>query len=134
MINNTDALIRARVDVFVNDISELVHQAALAAIEEVLAGTTPGASVPKRATRKPAAVGKKAKGRRRGRPRQTEAADSAAVLRLVGAAKDGARVEVMAKELGVTSAAVKPAVAELLAAKKVRRIGKARGTKYFASK
>ena len=133
MKNNTDTLIRASVDAFVNDITELVHQAALTAVEEVLTGTAPKASTAKRPTRKPATAGKKSTGRR-GRPRKTPAADSAAVLKLVAAAKDGARVEIMAKELGVSSAAVKPAVAELLAAKKVRRVGKARGTKYFAKR
>ena len=131
MNNRTDALIRDRVDAFVNDISDLIHRAALEAVEEVLSGASSRASTAKRAAKRPAVSSKKAKARR-GRPRKTEAADPAAVLKLVGAATDGARVEVMAKELGVTSAAVKPAVAELLAAKKVRRVGKARGTKYFA--
>ena len=131
--NNIGALIRAQVDAFVNDISRLVREAALAAVEEVLTRATSPTSGPKRATREPAAAGKKPKGRR-GRPRKTEVADSAAVLRLVGAAEGGARVEVMVKELGMPSAFMKPAVAELVAAKKVHRVGKARGTKYFSRK
>ena len=64
MNKNTDVLIRTRVDAFVNDTSELVHQAALEAVEEVLSGTSSRASTTKRSAREPAATGKKAKARR----------------------------------------------------------------------
>lgn len=116
---NTQAEIRARVDAFVDDLTDLIHQAALESVSEVLAGQ--GFSAPAR----PAAQGprrKKKVSRRAGR-----AVDTATVLDAIRS-MPGSRTELIAKSLGTNSMALKPAIDALVADGMVTRRGKARGT------
>ena len=127
---NTDSAIRARVDDFVNELSDLIRQAALEAVEESLMGRArPARSSSAGTATRASAGGRKKRGRRGGRSKA--GADPQKILSFVAKSPEGARVEEMARELGLSSESIKPTVAALLAAKQVRREGKARGTRYF---
>ena len=131
-----DAEIRARVEAFVADLSGLVDEAALTAVQEAIAGagiagtTTRKRSSKKRSTKKRAS--KKRSTKKRGR---RAAAPSAAALDKVHGwvkANKGCSVGAIAEGVGMAGPATKKAVAALLEAKRLRKTGQRRGTKYFA--
>ncbi len=117
---NTDAAIRARVDAFVEDLTGLIREAALEAVQEALVrdGSISRASIA-------SAAGPKR--RKKAGRRSRRAVDTDTVLEAIRA-HAGERTEVIAKSLGTDSKALKPAIDELVAAGRVSRRGKARGT------
>ena len=114
---STDAAIRARVEAFVDELTDLIREAALDAVQEAL--VRDGAAAP---ARKLAGPRRKKAGRRR-----RAAVDTAKVLAAIQA-HAGQRTEVIAKSMGTDSKALKPAIDELVAGGQVTRKGKARGT------
>ena len=122
--------LRDRIDAFAEELSDLVKQAALEAVQGALdSGGAParrrGPGRPRGATTRR----KKKADRRPGRPRTKKLASTAQVLAQVKRG-DGVGVTEIAAALGTTSDAVKPVMIELLAEKRVRKTGQKRGTKY----
>lgn len=117
---NTDAAIRARVDAFVEDLTGLIREAALEAVQEALVRD---GSLPRAAATRVAGPKRRKKAGRRSR----RAVDTATVLEAIRA-HQGERTEVIAKSMGTDSKALKPAIDELVADGRVSRRGKARGT------
>src|SRR5262249_23664096 len=142
--------IRTRVDAFVDELSDLVRQAALAAVEEALkkGEVTPPARKAGRPA-KPAAPAEsheeKKTPRTRGRPAAAKGAKrragekrSPAVLAQVTEqvfnhikANAGQGVEQIAKALGTTTKELTLPIRKLLAEKKVTSKGQKRATRYF---
>lgn len=125
-----DEQIRARVDEFVAELSDLIRVAAFQAVEEALGGSVSGAG----ARRAPGPVRRKKKAARRAAGRgaaggaATGSEDVLAHIR----GNPGLRLEEMSTSMGVASASLRPAVQQLLAEGRVRTEGRARGTRYFA--
>jgi hypothetical protein len=148
--------IRERIDAFVEEISGLVHEAALESVLAALGGTSAraasvsggapsgrGRRSKKKASRKAKArrVGpakgmrRKAKGRkvaRRGAGRGAGGASPERVLSYLRSNPDQ-RLEEVARGLGVASSKLKGPVGELLEAGTITRAGRARGTRYSAA-
>ena len=126
--SNIESQIQARVSVFVDELTELVRQSALEAVEEVLrrSGAPAGAPPGKKATSRAPATKKRV---RRATADIQEVAG--AVLAHVKA-NPGQRLEEMSPALGVDSKDLKRPVRDLLAAGKLRKEGERRGTRYFS--
>lgn len=126
-----EAQIQERVEAFVADLSGLIHEAALTAVQEAIAGAgVAGASTRKRTTKKRSS--KKRTSKKRGR---RAAAPTAASLDKIHAwvkANKGSSVGAIASGVGLAGPATKKAVAALLEAGRLRKTGQRRGTKYFA--
>ena len=124
--------IRARINEFAGELSDLVKQAALEAVQGALDGG--GAPAKRRGPGRPRGSTTrltKMAGRRAGRPRTKKLASTAQVLAQVKKS-EGIGVTEIAKALRTSSDAVKPVMIELLASKQVRKTGQKRGTKYHA--
>ncbi|MBI1944676.1 MAG: hypothetical protein HYS27_03210 [Deltaproteobacteria bacterium] len=104
--------LQARVESFAADITAVLQAAVADAVSSALGAKRAKAT-------QPAA--------RPGAGRST--VDAAALLREI-ARKPGLRVEEIAKNLGVPSKSLKAPVASLVKAKKLKKSGAARGTKY----
>jgi hypothetical protein len=115
---SAEAQIRARVDAFVGELSGLIREAALEAVQEALVRDAAGISTSRRKPGRPA---------KQGGRRSRAAFDAATVLAAIKA-DPGTRTEIIAKGLGTDSKALKPAIDELVATKQITRKGKARGT------
>lgn len=122
MKNPTD--LRSRVDAFVADLSVLVRDAALNAVQEAL-GTERrrGPGRPRKSA--PARAGRRAK-----RDPKAVLAVADKVLGVVKA-KPGQSVEQIGRTLGMPTKALKLPVIKLLEGKKLRTKGQKRGTRYF---
>ena len=140
-MKQTNDALRARVDEFVADLAELIRDSALEAVREALgddsgggAGRASTARGGKRRTTKKRAT-KKRTSKKRTTKRRAKAA-SRPDPKLAGKVLDALKaepnqgVEQLSKVLGVASQKLKGTVAQLLDDGKVRRKGKARGTKY----
>ena len=138
----TDALLQARIDAFVTEISAIVRESAVEAVLGALGGG--GASAPKR--RKKKAGRRKATTKaKRAAPKKTKPARrvrrTAADLEKIGArflahvkSHPGKRLDQIAKTLRLDTAVLKRPVQLLMEAKKVRTEGQRRGTTYFAGR
>lgn len=115
---NSEALIRARVDAFVGELSGLIREAALEAVQEALLRDAAGVTTTRRKPGRPA----KQAGRR-----SRASFDAATVLAAIQA-NPGTRTEIIAKGLGTDSKALKSAIDELVDTRQITRRGKARGT------
>jgi hypothetical protein len=133
--NTLESQLKSRINAFAAELSDLVREAALEAVQGALGD---GAAPTKRrgpgrppgsATRRKKKPGRPAGHRKPGRPRTKPVASTAAVLAQVNEA-DGIGVTEIAASLGMNSDAVKPVMVELLASKHVRKTGVRRGTKY----
>ena len=122
--------IRARVDAFVDDLSSLIQEAALQAVQAALGGggmrraaspTSSAGAAPKNGRRKKA-----------GRPGGGRSVDRAAVLEAIQAAGAPVRSATLAGVLGSSPPLLKPVLDELVASGQVKRAGMARGTTYEA--
>lgn len=123
--------IRTRIEALAAELSGLVRQEAMASIEAALGGN--GAATRRRGPGRPKGSGRKKTGRGPGRPAKPPSAATEALTPKVLAhikSNDGAGVTDIAKALRKSSDAIKPAVAKLLAEKKLRKTGRRRGTKY----
>ncbi len=153
-----DSEIRDRIESFLTEISQLVKASALEAVREVLGDGGPapartavaarstkkrGKQTAARKTSSKKGSSKKGSSKKRaskgtgrpGRPRNQSDAATAKLSEKVTsfvAANPGARVEEMAKAFNVSSADLKQPVTDLLEAKKLRKTGQKRGTKYYA--
>lgn len=131
--NDIESQIRARVDSFVDDLSDLIRSAALEAVNEALgqqAVAAARARKPAGRVAKPAARAAKPGGKRVRR----SAADLEKLGNAVLAAvkqKPGQRMEHLSKALGVTSKDLKRPIDLLVAAKQLRTEGQRRGTQYY---
>ena len=117
---NTDAQIRARVENFVDELTGLIREAALEAVQEAILRDAGGRGP----TRRKSGTGRTAK--KRGR-RSRSAFDAATVLAAIQS-NPGTRTEIIAKGLGTDSKALKSAIDELVETNQITRRGKARGT------
>ena len=131
---NTDSALRARVDAFVADLSDIIRQAALESVREAL-GDVSGPPSPRRGRGpgRPKGSGRKA-GKRGGRIRRS----SEDLEKLSGSfltyvrGNPGQRLEEIGAGMRVATKELKRPVQQLLAAKSIRTEGQRRGTKYFA--
>lgn len=119
MKEKMQSALRSRIDAFATDITALLTEAVAQAVKETLGVSSPGRGEPK---------GRAAKAGR-GQGRAVVAPDD--LLKAVAQGGDeGMRMEEIGKAMRVaTKSLIKPMKA-LLAAKKVKRTGQARGTKY----
>ena len=146
-LSTIDSQIQARIDEFVQELSGLIREAALEAVQEALGGTaTPAKRGPGRrkgVTRKKAAKrgGRKKAAKRATRKTSKKAGarkkrSSAAVQKIAERAlahvkkKPGVGAIEIAKALRMTSKDVQRPLQILMAEKKVRTTGQRRGTKY----
>jgi hypothetical protein len=135
--NNIEKQIQERIEVFVAELSGLVREAALGAVQEVLGGgaaprrgrprTTSKAPARRSAAlRKPSKSGKRAK--RSGN--QVEAVAETILAHVK--ANAGTGVTDMGAALGMTPKEMRLPILKLLADKKLKTTGQRRGTKYHA--
>ena len=123
--------IQSRIETLATELANLVRKEAMASIQAALGGN--GSTTRRRGPGRPKGSMRKKRRGRPGRPaRPPSAATEALVPRVLAHVKanDGAGVSDIAKALKKSSDAVKPAVARLLAEKKLRKTGQRRGTKY----
>ena len=132
---NQDAQLRALVDQFVEDISSLVRESALEAVEEVLGQAQGRAARAPRPAGKPKAASRskarRAKGGRRIRrsPEQMEEIGNA-VLKYVKA-NPGQRLEEIGVGMETDTHDLKRPIFLLIEAGALKTTGQKRGTKYF---
>lgn len=152
-MKNTDIerQIQAHVDDFVADLTELIHEAALAAVGDVLADAGLGSATPsgrttkkkrttkRRSTKKRAAkrsskkrASKKRSTKKRGRRGSGPSEATLGKVTKFVKANPGLSVSEIAKGASSQLPATKKAVAQLLEDGVLRKEGERRGTKYFA--
>lgn len=127
-----DREIRSRIEDFVSRLSGLVKAAAVESVREALgaADSTARRPVPARAAMRPVVTG--TRGAKRGK-RSSELVNKSAELVLAYVkAHQGQRLEEIGRGLKVGTKELKLPVSKLVAAKKLKRRGQRRGTKYFA--
>ena len=134
MATKIDSEIRARLDSFTNELTDLIRKAALEAVHEALNGgavparPTATRKAPKKAGRKPVSV-------RRGGRRSTADLEATADAILAHVeANAGARMEEIASAVGSVTKDLRRPVQMLLEAGKLRTEGQKRGTQYFAGR
>ncbi len=125
-MDDLDRRIRQRVDAFVEELTELIREAALESVKEALGGAAKGsAPKPKRA---PRAVAKKAAGGKR------SAAELArfeqAIVELVQK-NPGTRADQIAKTLGVATKDVALPMKKLMSRGELSSEGQRRATRYY---
>ena len=133
--------IQDRIELFAEELAELIRQAALESVQEALGeGASPTAAKPRRkkktrrkagkkTTRKTAA--KRKDGRQARRTSEELEALSSSIASYVKS-NPGQRLEQIAKALELSTAEMKRPVTLLLDAKKLTTKGQKRGTMYFA--
>jgi len=139
-----EAKIAERVDAFVAELRDLVRQAALEAVTEVLEAPSDRRSsrrpssgggkkaAPRRAVGKKRAASRKRKGGRRSADDIAEQAE--AVKRFIDDNPDGVRADQIAAALGIDTGELVLPVKKLLSDKAVKRTGQRRATRYFPKK
>ena len=149
-MSHSEDQIRSRVDAFVNELSDLVRQAALEAVADALKKGEPSVAPARKAGRPakvaaPAEPEEKKTTRARGRPAAAKGAKrragekrSPAVLAQVTEqvfnhirANGGQGVEQIAKALGTTTKELTLPIRKLLGEKKITSKGQKRATRYF---
>lgn len=137
-----DSDLRARVDAFVADLSELIREAALDAVHEAL-GSMPAARPARRGPGRPPAKrkGRKKAAKRKAAKRGKRVRRSSAELdRLKSSflsyvrSNPGERLEQIGVGMGIDTKELKRPVQLLLEEGKLRTEGQRRGTKYFPGK
>lgn len=127
-----NANIRERVDSFVADLTQMIREAALEAVQQALGAGAPAArraGAPGRkqaAKRGPAGGGRKPSG---SAPKGNSAQVAEKLLAEIRR-QPGQRLEEIARSLKTTTANLRPALDLLLGEGRVRTEGKARGTNY----
>ena len=142
-----DRQIQDRIQAFLTELSGLVRQSALEAVQAALGG---GVAAPARrgpgrprknaaagpiAAAAPASVAPAGKPARRAKRAKRTSADvdaTAAALLAYVAANEGQSIEQIGKGMGVATKELKLPVIKLVEAKKLKTKGQRRGTKYFA--
>jgi hypothetical protein len=133
---NTDQEIRSRIDIFLTELSALVKQTALESVHTALGDST---TIRRRGPGRPRKIAMRVK-RRHGRiatrglrGKRTSAQVDAVASRVLTQvrAKQGLRLEEIGRALKTPTKILKLPVAKLMAAKKLKKKGQKRGTKYF---
>ena len=143
MAKQIEQALRAHVDAFVADMSELIRAEALATVYEALGNGAAPARTATRPARKKAASkaaaskptarkksARKSGGRIRRSSEELEALGEAFLAHVK--ANPGLRLEEIAPALGEPTSALTRPVSLLIAAKRLRTEGQKRGTRYFA--
>ena len=112
--------IRTLVDEFTNSLTLAVRRSVLEQVVTAMGGTVPG----KRGPGRPPASGKASGGSKDGMDER---------LLAHVRSNPGQRADQIAKAMGVEVKRIQPSMQRLLAAKKVKRKGKRRGTNYLAA-
>jgi hypothetical protein len=132
---NLDREIRARIDSFVTDLSNLVKISALGA--ELAGGDS---AAPRRGPGRPRKSGvpspitdgaAPARSRRRGKRSSEDVQKTAEVVLAYIKSNEGQRLEEIGKGLGMATKELKLPVAKLFEANAIKTKGQRRGTKYF---
>ncbi len=138
-----NAEIQTRIESFADELSDLIREAALQAVQEALTGDQPA---PRAAGRKKAPASKKSAARgpakrstrtasgRRVRRTEEEIAELGKVVLAHVKANDGHRLEEIGSSLGIETANLKRPIANLLEAKALKTTGARRGTKYHVGR
>lgn len=122
---NIDAQLRARVDAFVNEMSELIRQAALEQVSDALSGAQPRRGAARAARTVKAPSGKRIR-------RSAEDLDKLGERIVAFIDKNpGARMEDISKGLRRQTKELRRPVQILMAEKRVRTKGQKRATQYF---
>ena len=134
--NDIESKLRARIDQFVTEISDLVREQALRSLQEAIARNGTAAARPRRtkAARAAAPVRRKAartSGKRVRRSSEELEKLKGAILAHVKA-NPGQRLEEIGPALGIATKALKRPIQLLTADGALRTEGQRRGTKYFA--
>lgn len=118
MSTNLETQLQARIEAFANDITAILQRAVAASVADALK-VGPG----------------RAKGRAARGPVRSAAQDSAARTALLREIqrKGGRRMEELSKAMRTPSKVLRGSIKALLADKKIKTTGQARGTKYFAA-
>jgi hypothetical protein len=130
-MSEVEQQIRERVQIFVDELSTLVRQAALEAVSGALGGGGPTRGRG-RGRRAGAGAGAAGRGRRKGQKRTAEQLDQ-----LVGSVRSyvqkspGQGVEQIARDLGVPSKELVLPIRKLIGSGELRTRGQKRATKYF---
>jgi len=138
-MNRIEQQIQARIETFVEELSELVKQAALDSVSRALAGSN-GATA-RRGGRRSKTNGSKApQPTRRRRPGPRGPKRSPEALAKLQAAlleeiqlNPGQRMEQIGKTLGVATKDLDLLIKKLIASKRIKKRGKTRATTYFAA-
>lgn len=130
-----DKQIQQRVEDFASDLSDLIHQAALASVREALDNAGLGAGTSRTGSSSAPASKKKTSKKRstKKRGRRAKAPSEASLSKIVTYVNSNPGIPVgdIAKGTGMQSEAAKKAVATLLEEGSLRKTGQRRGTKYF---
>ena len=138
-MNRIEQQIQARIETFVEELSELVKQAALDSVSQALAGSNGAAA--RRGGRRFKTNGSKAAKpvpRRRPGPRGPKRTPEA-LAKLQAALLEeiqlnpGQRMEQIGKSLGVATKDLDLLIKKLVAGRRIRKRGKTRATTYFAA-
>ena len=128
--NDMDSGLRARVDAFVAELSQIIRAEALDAVRQALGAEF---APPQRRTRKAAKAGRKASKRGGRLRRSSEDLDSlASTLQSHVKENPGQRLEQIGVAMGIDTKELKRPVQLLLEAGSLRTEGQRRGTRYFA--
>jgi hypothetical protein len=131
---NINDTIRAALDAFVDDISNLIQQAALESVEQALAGAS---VIPGRRAGRVAAVAAPfaalSRGRKKGAKRTADELEQL-IKKLHGyiAKNPGQRIEQIAQGLDITTKELNLPAKKLIGDKKLSTKGQKRATTYFA--
>ncbi|MFT4542004.1 MAG: hypothetical protein ACI841_002255 [Planctomycetota bacterium] len=132
-LSNTTEQIRARVDAFVDDLRDLIQQAAIEAVHTALGADTPAARAPRKSkagSAKPA-VARKQQGGKRIRRTRDDLDQMASSLVDYIQANPAAGMSDLVRAMGAEAPVVRGPLNELIAEGKIRKEGEKRGTKYF---
>jgi hypothetical protein len=141
----TSSTLRARVDEFVADLSELIRESALDVVRGALNdGAAPAGRPRKKATRRKTArrkasgrkkatkIGRrKTAGKRLRRSPEDLEATANSILSYIKA-NPGSNSEELGRVLGMTATEMRPPIQAMIAAGTLKATGKARGTRYAA--
>ncbi len=142
-----DRQIQDRIQAFLTELSGLVRQSALEAVQAALGGgvAAPARRGPGRPRKNAAAApiaaaaptgtapaGKPARRAKRAKRTSADVDATAAALLTYVAANEGQSIEQIGKGMGVATKELKLPVIKLMEAKKLKTKGQRRGTKYFA--
>lgn len=129
-MSNIDAAIREAVESFVEQLRDLIQQAALESVQAALSGAGPARRGVKAGR---PAVGVLAKGRQKGAKRTPEELEGLVKKLHSHVAKNpGQRIEQIGKALGIVTKELVLPVKKLVSEKKLSTKGQKRATTYFA--
>ncbi|MEZ4229079.1 MAG: DNA-binding protein [Polyangiaceae bacterium] len=134
---DTNDLIRARVDAFVADLTDLIHQSILENVQSALGQPLPGAprrpGRPKAAAATGAAAAKKT-GKRGGKRTAAELSEMADKLVEFVRSNPGSSIEEIGKGIAIPTKELALPVKKLLAEGRLKKKGQKRATRYSAGR